>query len=138
VYEDEEDSEDEPIRLELVLVQQALALQSSLLEVFQAPPFQADVHAILREQGGPEASSRLCTGREALCEEALRKTLPRHGFANGPQGLQEALHMLEKVAMESEEVLDGLLAVYDCLGLAPPAALLSSSGTALPCAPWSS
>jgi hypothetical protein len=124
---DEEESR-EGAALPLVALRQALALKDDLLEAVSAPSFQARVQTILREDGSPDSSLRLCPGRERLCEESLGKTLPRHGFGSGPEGLQEALETLLRVALESEEILDGLLAVYDCLGLMPPALLIGAAG----------
>lgn len=129
------ENDDEPEVEPLTMLRQALALKDDLLEALMAPAFQASVHAILRDQGGPDACLRLCQGREDLCGAALRETLPLHGFGSGPLGFQEALQVLERVALDDDEILDGLLAVYDCVGLSPPAHLTSTYGDYLP---WSS
>mmetsp|Transcript_103177 Transcript_103177/g.274311 ORF Transcript_103177/g.274311 Transcript_103177/m.274311 type:complete len:217 (-) Transcript_103177:37-687(-) len=122
---EEEDSSDsgewcsDTLLSEGLTVGEALALQGSLLKVFEQPTFQEDLACILRELG-PDAAECLDEDRSALCVKAAYCELLAYGFEASREGLARALRALEGLAGECEEVCDCQEALYDSIGLAPP------------------
>mmetsp|Transcript_19663 Transcript_19663/g.55287 ORF Transcript_19663/g.55287 Transcript_19663/m.55287 type:complete len:216 (+) Transcript_19663:87-734(+) len=97
------------------------AFQEDVLEAVSTPDFQMEIASLLRDEAGPDAADhmRAVAGREELCLAALRHVLPKHGFGCTPQGLQAALRRLENPPVQSNRILNGTMAIFDCLGLAP-------------------
>jgi len=100
-------------------LRRALELQRDFLAATASPAFQSGLLVLLRGRAGPDAAGHL-DGLSELCLSALREALPAHGFECTAAGLEDALRGLRAHAAESEELLDGLQALYDSLGRAPP------------------
>mmetsp|Transcript_28709 Transcript_28709/g.52854 ORF Transcript_28709/g.52854 Transcript_28709/m.52854 type:complete len:184 (-) Transcript_28709:41-592(-) len=104
----------------------ALMLQRDLMTGFTSEDFQKKLLALLRENGGPDASWYL-EGREELCLTVQQKVLPKYGFAGTSEGVQEMTDVLRNLMPNSEELVDGQHKMMDALGMADVS----------PYAPWS-